>query len=84
MMRSAIQTYFLVQVAVERVANTVSGIASDVIRERVQEPVQKTFHNIAGTGSAGELDKLRYEIDSIRSELRALRSDLRELQKTTV
>lgn len=84
MMRSAIQTYFVVQVAVERAVNTVSGLATEVVRERVQEPVQKTFHSLTGVGSAGEVEKLRTEIESIRAELRALRSDLRELQKTTV
>ncbi len=80
-MQRAIQSFFVVQVALERAVTTLSDVGRELVRERVQTPVQRSLQGFVGASPADELEKVRLEIESIRVELRGLRTDLRELQQ---
>jgi hypothetical protein len=88
MMHDAIQTFFVVQVAVERAICTVSNIGNELVGEYVRTPVKEHLRNFIGVSangtSTGDVDRLNTEIESIRSELRTLRSDLRQMQQSAV
>jgi hypothetical protein len=88
MMHDAIQSFFVVQVALERAIGTLGNIGHELVRDYVATPVQQQLRNFIGfTGNSsngGDVDKLNSEIESIRSELRTLRSDLRQMQQSAV
>jgi len=82
-MHSAIQTFFVVQVALERAASKITGLGQSLICQFVTTPLQRSFTKVIGTIEKEDIQHLHNEIDSIRSELQGLRQDIRELQRST-
>ncbi len=80
-MHQAIQSFFVVQVAVERAASFITKTSEELSNEYLKKPLQRTLQELIGTEPPNEVEKLHSEIDSIRAELRGLRTDLRELQQ---
>ena len=81
-MQSALQTFFVIQVALERATEAVSNASNEFVRKHITEPVREQMQRCLGACSSTDVDKLHTEIESIRVELRGLRNDLRELQHT--
>lgn len=81
-MHSAIQSFFFVQVALERAVNKVSDLTQSLMCEFVTAPMQRTFSKIIGGVEKEDLQDLRTEIEGIRTELQTLRQDIRELQRS--
>jgi hypothetical protein len=83
-MRTAIQSFFLVQVIFERAFERLTEIGSSVTRQYVRTPLQQSLRDFIGANDNSDSDQLRTEVDSIRTELHSLRRDVRDLQKTPV
>jgi len=82
-MHIAIQTFFVIQVALERAATKIFDLGQTLVCDLVKAPIQRSFRDFIGTVEKADVQHLRDEIDSIRSEVQALRQDIRELQRTT-
>jgi hypothetical protein len=79
-MHEAIQSFFVVQVAIERAFDSVAKAGQELCNHLFKEPIRHTLQELIGSQPPADLEKVHLEIESIRAELRGLRTDLREIQ----